>query len=70
MAAEGQYDKMAVDIEVCMKQRCATEILHVEKMASTDIHQCLLNVSKDKTGNVSTEMWWVVRFNSSNNNRG
>jgi len=38
MAAEGQSDKMASDIEVCMKQRGVTEIFHAEKTASIDIH--------------------------------
>lgn len=34
---EGQSDKKAPDMEVQMKQRYATEFLHVEKIASTDI---------------------------------
>ena len=38
MAAEGQSDKMTSDMEVCMKQRCVAELLHVEKFAPTDIH--------------------------------
>ena len=44
MAAEGQSDKMASDMELCMKQRCVTEFLCVEKFVPADIHQCLLNV--------------------------
>ena len=40
MAAEGQSDTMASDMEVCMKQRCVTEFLHAEKTASIDTHQC------------------------------
>lgn len=31
MAAEEQYDKMMSDMEVCMKQMCEIEFLHVEK---------------------------------------
>ena len=31
MAAEGQSDKMASDMEVRMKQRCVIEFLHAEK---------------------------------------
>ena len=54
MAAEEQSDTMVSDMEVCMKERCVTEFLHVEKMASTDIHQCWLNVSGDQTVDVST----------------
>ncbi len=42
MAAEGQSERMASNVEVCMKQRYGTEVLHVEKMEPTDIHQCLL----------------------------
>ena len=38
MAAEGQSDRMAPDMEVYMKQRCVTEFLHVEKIAPIDIH--------------------------------
>ena len=40
MEGEGQSDRMASDMEVCMKQRCDTEFLHVEKIVPTDIHQC------------------------------
>ena len=39
MAAEGQSDTMASDMEVCMKQRCVIEFLHKEKIASVDIYQ-------------------------------
>ena len=48
MAAEGQSDKMASNMEVHMKCRCVTEYLHVEINAPTDIHQCLQNVYVDK----------------------
>ena len=34
-AAEGQSDKVASDMEVCMKQRFITEFLHAEKIAPT-----------------------------------
>ena len=47
LAAEGQSDRMVSDMEVWMKQRCGTEFLHAEKMALTDIHGHLLNVSGD-----------------------
>jgi len=36
MAAEGQCDRMASDMEVLMKQRGVTEFFHAEKMALTD----------------------------------
>lgn len=29
--AEGQSDKMETDVEVCMKQSCVLELLHMEK---------------------------------------
>ena len=32
---------MISDIEVCMKQKSVTEILHVEKVVPIDIHCCL-----------------------------
>ena len=54
MAAEGQCDKMASDMEVCLKQRGGTEFLHVEKMAPTDIHRWLLHIYGDETVDVST----------------
>jgi len=38
MAAEGQTDKIASDMEMQMKQRCVIEFLHEEKMASVDSH--------------------------------
>ena len=43
MAAEGQSDKMASDVEMYMKKRYGIEFFRVEKIAPTDIHQCLLN---------------------------
>jgi len=44
LAAEGQSNKMASDVETYMKQRCRTAFLHMEKIAYTDIHWHLLNV--------------------------
>ena len=44
MAAEGQSDKMASGIEVQMKEICATELFHAEKMALIDIHQHSMNI--------------------------
>jgi len=49
MAAEGQSDKMASDMEAWMEQRCVTEFLHAEKMAPIDIHGHLLNIYGDQT---------------------
>ena len=54
MAAEGQSDRMTSDMEVGMKQRYGIELLHVEKIAPIDIHQCLLNVYGGQPLNVST----------------
>ena len=64
MAAEEQSDRWVSDIEVHVKQKCATEFLHEEKMALTDMHQCLLNVYGDQTGDVSVVRGWVVSFSS------
>jgi len=58
---------MASVMEVLMKQRYGTEFLHEEKMASTDIHRCLLNVYGVQTVEVSTVRQFVVNFSSSNN---
>ena len=67
MVAEGQSDKMASDVEVQMKKRCANAFLKEEKkMAPTDIHQCLINVYGDQTVDVSTVRWWVVCFSTDN----
>ena len=61
---------MVSDTEGYMKQRCDTEFLHAEKMALTDIHWYLLNVSGDQTVDVSTVRWWVVHSISDKNNSG
>ena len=49
-------------MELCIKQTCVTEILHVEKMAPIDIHRHLQNVYGDQTVDVSTLRQWVVNF--------
>ena len=54
MAAEGQSNRMASDMEACMKQRCVIEFLHAEIIAPIDIHQQLLTVYEDQTVDVST----------------
>lgn len=61
MAAEGLSDKMESNKEVCMKQSGGTELLHVEKIAFIDIHQCLLNFYGEQTVDVRL---WVVPFSS------
>jgi len=38
MVAEGQSDKMASDMEACIKPRCVTEFLQVEKVMLIDTH--------------------------------
>ena len=54
MAAEGQSDRMASDMEVHMKQRWVTEFLHAENTVIIDIHGYLLNVYRNQTVDVST----------------
>ena len=56
MAAEGQPGKMVSDIEVQKEQRGATQFLHVEKMAPSGIHQCLLNAYGDQLVDVRHRM--------------
>jgi len=66
MAAEGQSDRTASDRKACMNQRCGTEFLCAEKIAPTDIHGCLLNVSGDQTADRNTVRQRVVRFSIGN----
>ena len=54
MAAEGQSDTLASDVEVRMEQRCVTECLHAEKWDPFDIHWCLLSIYGAQTLDVST----------------
>jgi len=63
MTTERQSDKTVSDIEVQMKQRSFTELLHDVKIALIDIHQCLLNVCGDQPVDVSAvrgvfQQWW------------
>ena len=68
MAAEGQSDRMASDIEVRIKQRCVTEFLQAEKIATIDIiHWCLVRIFGHQTVNVSTVRQWVVHSSSGDN---
>ena len=62
MTIEGQSDKMASDMEMRMKQRCVIEFIHVEKIASDDIHRRLLKVYGDQTVDLSTVRQWVAQF--------
>jgi len=62
MAAKEHSDRMASDMEVCMKQKCVIEFLHVKKNALTDFHLCLLNVYRDQTEDVSILRWWAMCF--------
>jgi len=64
MAAEGQYDRMASDMEVWMKQRCGAKFLNAVKMALIDIHGHLVNVYGNQGVDMSTVRWWVVPFSS------
>ena len=38
LAAVGPSDKVAPGMEVCVEQRCGTELLRAEKVAPTDLH--------------------------------
>ena len=60
MAAEGQSDTVAFDMEAGMKQRCVVKFLRGEKMAPVDIHWCFLNVYGDQRVDVSIVRQWVV----------
>ena len=58
MAAEGQADRMASDMEGHLKQKGAVEFLHAEKIAPTE-HQRLLNTDGDQRVDVNTVRQWV-----------
>jgi len=62
MAAKGQSDKVASDMEVHMKQRYVTEFLHEEKVALNYIHRYLLNDYGGQIVDVSTVRQWALRF--------
>ena len=68
MAAGRQSDKLASDVEVCMKQRCVLEFLHMGKMVPSGINRHLLNVYGGRTVDVRTVRQWVVRFSSGDSN--
>jgi len=51
-------------MEVCVNQRCVIQSLHAEKIAPTDIHQCVLSIYGYQTVDVSTVRSWVVHFSS------
>ena len=70
MAAEGQSDKIVSDMEVPMRQWCGTDFLPAKRIASTNIHQCLLNIYGDQTVDVTTVRQRVVHFSSGNSDSG
>ena len=58
MAAVGQYDKMASDMEMWMKQGGGIENLHVEKMAPLtfiDICWMLMQTKQWVSGKISSQ---------------
>ena len=59
MAAEVQSDKMASDMEGVVLISSVQK-----KIASTDIHQFLLNIYENQTVDVSTVRLWVVHFSN------
>ena len=70
MAAEGQSDRTASNVEVQMKQRCGNEFLHAETIAPIDFHLQLLSIYGDHTVDVSTVRQWVVHFSSDSSDIG
>ena len=48
------------DVEVHMKQRCVTELLHVDTMSPTDIHGHTRSIGEDQAVDVSTVRLWAV----------
>ena len=62
MAADGQSDNTAPNVEVQMKQKRVSACRKSVVIALTDIHLHLLNQTVD----VSIVRWWVVCFSSGN----
>ena len=54
MAAEGQSDKMASDMEIRIAAKVCDWIPPCRKIAPTDIHRCLLNVYREQAVDIST----------------
>ena len=57
MTAEWQSHRIAFDMEVCMKQRYVSKHLRWERIATTNIHQWLLNIYGDQAVDVSMVRW-------------
>ena len=53
-------------MKVHMKQRHATEFLHVDKM----VLLIKIHIYEVQTVDVSTVRWWVVHFTSGNSDSG
>lgn len=70
MIVAGQSDKMASNVEVCMKERCDIKFLHAEKKNKKKngthraIHGLLRNMYGDQTMDVSTVRQRVMQFSS------
>ena len=47
MAVEGQSDRIAADMKVCVKPGCVIKFLHAEDVAPIHIYEFLLNVYGD-----------------------
>ena len=60
MATEGQSDTIVSDMEEHMEQRCITEFLHVEKMATIATQWHLLNIYGDQKADASSAVATVV----------
>ena len=69
MAAEGQSDRVASDMEVHIKQKCDIEFLYVKNIATSNIHLHLPSVDGDR-GCECNVRWWVVHFSSGNSDSG
>jgi len=62
VAAEEQSDTMVSDMEVFMKQMCATEFIPAEKNAPIGIHQCLLHIDGDQMVKQWGSGWCVSKL--------
>jgi hypothetical protein len=45
---------MESNTDVCMKQRCVTEVLNAEDIVNIEIHKCVRNIYANMTVDVGT----------------
>ena len=57
MATERQSDKIASDMEVCIKQKCVVEFLRVEKVDVNTVRQWVVCFSIGSKGSAGADFY-------------